>query len=196
MTPWTAARWSPLSFTVSQSLFNFMSIESVVLAVFSGPFEGGLGQPSQQSPKRNHSETCLWVWSPPALHVTVGPRAREKVTAAALSAGTWCRGVYGPGELFPVGPHFKQNNIVSKDPGRNLPTLTLCGKGLYMLLTTGLSMGLTSSLPCLQWPGLSCRGWEHRPGIWCLVINHVGFPDGSDGKEPNCSARDQGSIPG
>ena len=164
MTPWTAACPSPLSFTISQSLFKFMSIESVVLTIVSGPFEGGLGQPSQQSPKRNHSETYLWVWSPPALSVTVGPRAREKASVVALSAGTWFRAVYGPGELFPVGPHFKQNNIVSKDPGRHLPTLTLCGKGLYLPLT----MGLTSSLTCLQWPELSCIGWNTDLvfGVW------------------------------
>ena len=32
MSPWTAARQAPLSFTVSQSLLKFMSIESVILS--------------------------------------------------------------------------------------------------------------------------------------------------------------------
>ena len=79
-----------------------------------------------------------------------GTRAREKAgVTVALSSGTWFRGEHGSGELLPVGPHFKQNNIVSTDAGRNLPTLTLCGKGSYLPLMTGLMMGLSSSLMCL-----------------------------------------------
>ena len=32
VTPWTAAHQAPLSFTISQSLLRFMSIESVMLS--------------------------------------------------------------------------------------------------------------------------------------------------------------------
>ena len=28
------------------------------------------------------------------------------------------------------------------------------------------------------------------------ILKHLGFPGGSDGKEPACNARDPGSIPG
>ena len=49
VTPWTAAHQAPLSFTISQSLLKFMSIESVMLSNHFNP--------------SHHQGLSQWVWS-------------------------------------------------------------------------------------------------------------------------------------
>lgn len=122
-------------------------------------------EPTHQSPQGNHLETASGCGCHPVLHIIDGTKSQREGDAqtegprgqgcSALFRDLALRAVNKPGERCVVGPHFKQNVLVSSLSKMMLGETCQLGAPAANACVP-LMVCLSFSLACLWWAGL-CR---------------------------------------